>query len=493
MTKTKSQKARAKEEKQKAVTTKKKAAGGGKKRQFLGFLPDNFEVSYKTSENSHGKRQGQAVAKVPAATGTRITTKAPKITTGKGSQRVQHTEFLADWPGTLGGSGINDFICQLPVNPGLAEVFPWLSGIARNYESYTFKLLRFRYVSAVGTDTPGDIVIAANYDSSTAPPTNKAEMVNMEGAQRSNVWMSTECVIRGRDADTLGKRRYIRTGNVEGDIKTYDFLAIVLGHFGTGTATSLGEIHIDYDVEFYTPTPATSEPGAFYWASISSTTGATRTSPMGDAPSITSTMPISDDELVRSGQLLNLPPGSWNITLMGVVSTTASGALMVPSYGTGATERSSFQSTANGIEANMQVLGVFIVDCTSSNINLNSMALIYSTPEVNGVSVFTVEIFPVPKIPPALKGIYQVVPKPSETRLGRALTRSIKNIAAPGKLVPQKVPQPSSSKPIRPQLEECLFCHDPEPDHIGRDCPARTALKISALPKRSGSTPAQRT
>jgi len=66
---------------------------------------------------------------------------------------VRHREYITDV------TSAENFTVDLtvPLNPGLASSFPWLSTIAQQYQEYTWKGVIFEYVS-----TSGDVVASSN-------------------------------------------------------------------------------------------------------------------------------------------------------------------------------------------------------------------------------------------------------------------------------------------------------------------------------------------
>jgi len=293
-------------------------------------------------------------------------------------------------------------------------------------------------------------------------------MVNMEGATRANVWMSCECDVRRKDADTLGARRFVRTGNVSGDIKTYDPCAIVFGMFNCSAPTGLGEFHIDYDIEFYTPSPASAEDGGVVYANIESVAGTSRTLPFGTSWTVNSTLPIPDDVLVQTGQRLRLPEGKWGMVLYSEGTSTAADAKLTLTRSS--TVLLSFLNfSTNQTAGAQQMLSMWHITVTSSNPALNTLDLIYNTPATSAISYSYMDIFPVADIASkVLKGIHRLIPQPRETRLSRLLK--------PLSVVDDKTELPSAV------LVRCLFCEDPEPDHIGRNCPKNPRSGVLSLP-----------
>jgi hypothetical protein len=97
---------------------------------------------------------------------------------------IEHTEYIFDVPGTD-----TEFVnLSARINPGRGKVFPWLAGIANNFEMYYIDYIRFTYVPTVPTSTPGFIVMAYEADPTDGPEHTKAQLMQNEAFVQSSVW-----------------------------------------------------------------------------------------------------------------------------------------------------------------------------------------------------------------------------------------------------------------------------------------------------------------
>jgi hypothetical protein len=191
-------------------------------------------------------------ATAPVAISKHSTTGAPRIQQDSRSTRIRHREYIADVTAAASAFTVRNFA----LNPGLGGSFPWLADIAGRYESYVFRSLRIHYQPFCPTATPGSLMLAVDYDAKDGAPTGKVEMMAMSHATRCSVWDKTTYVSAPLDLRKFGVQRYVRTSGIPTgtDVKTYDVGNLFVGTANTPTtATSLGEIYIEYDVEFYTP------------------------------------------------------------------------------------------------------------------------------------------------------------------------------------------------------------------------------------------------
>lgn len=184
----------------------------------------------------------------PVSINTRIRPRAARMRPGKvaGSMRITHREYLGEVPGntTFGVVGYS-------INPGLPTVFPWLSGIANNFEKYKINSMRIDFVSIAATSERGRVTLACDYDVLDSVPNDKVEMFQIAGASESNVWSTESLTIKPSVI------LFTRSGLVAGgDLKTYDHGSIFVGVSNAGSTSVVGELFIEYDIELMIPQPA---------------------------------------------------------------------------------------------------------------------------------------------------------------------------------------------------------------------------------------------
>ncbi len=191
---------------------------------------------------------------VPLAMARNERTRMPKITgspyQGDGRVRVRHREYIQDVLGSV------LFSAQLiSINPGLSTMFPWLSVLAQQFESYLFRRFKLCYETQKSASTSGTLMLAVDYDAGDSVPLSKQALMAYHNAVRSAVW--NECCFMGDvlDLKKFGAQRYIRTGSLAAnlDIKTYDVGNVILAVQGEADASAIGELYVEYDVELITP------------------------------------------------------------------------------------------------------------------------------------------------------------------------------------------------------------------------------------------------
>jgi hypothetical protein len=181
----------------------------------------------------------------------------PTFSNGENFVRIRNREYIRDIP-TRTAFTMN---LTSPINPGQVSLFPWLAGVAQNYQEYAFEGLVFEYVSTSGdalnstNAALGSIMMATQYDVLQPAFTSQVQMNNNEYSCVQSPSVSfihaVECAPKERPMDI----QYIRTGKVPtgADARMYD-----LGNFscaGTGSQAGYtgGQLWVSYDVKLYKP------------------------------------------------------------------------------------------------------------------------------------------------------------------------------------------------------------------------------------------------
>lgn len=177
----------------------------------------------------------------------------PQFSTTKQTNIICHREYLGDILGTAAFSNTS-----YPLNPGMANTFPWLSTIAENYQEYQFHGIIFEFrpliTDFVTNGAPGVLIMSTDYNADDPPFATKQQMENAEYAVSTK---PTLALIHGIECDTsqtILPHRFVRNGAVptNQDLRLYD-----LGNYQLATQTNpvqnLGELWVSYCVEFFKP------------------------------------------------------------------------------------------------------------------------------------------------------------------------------------------------------------------------------------------------
>lgn len=163
---------------------------------------------------------------------------------------VRHREYCQDVLGSV------NFTIQLglSINPGSTNLFPWLSSMASNYESYLFNSLIFRYENTCNTVATGTVILAVDYDPDDPLPSTKAQALAYRGSVRSPAWSHSEHRSLRED---LSKRKsyYVRRGALPAGAErdTYDVGTLNVITQGMGDTSAVGELYVEYEIRFMTP------------------------------------------------------------------------------------------------------------------------------------------------------------------------------------------------------------------------------------------------
>lgn len=201
-----------------------------------------------------------SLATVPAAYVPRGMTTGAKMSmqgsSKDGKVLIRNEEYLTDMV-----CSVNYTVTGFSINPGLQNVFAWLSSIANNYEFYQFKHLKIHYRPIVGTATPGQMMMAMDYDAADSPPSTKQKFLSYMGAVSGPVYSVLTLDLPKVNMEKFAKEKFTRNSAVPAgkDVKTYDLGNLLFASNGGGGA-STGSVFLDYAVELSTPHTNTESP-----------------------------------------------------------------------------------------------------------------------------------------------------------------------------------------------------------------------------------------
>lgn len=214
----------------------------------------NMKRNQSTSQTS--RRVTVPVAKAQVR---KVTNPSIRNINRSGDIKVAHREFISDLNGST-GFAVNSFA----VNPGLSQVFPWLSSIARRYESYRFEKLKFSYETGAPTSATGSVLGAIDYDASDPSPQTKVQVMSYRSAVRSPPWSDFCMESKKEDLDKRSSY-FIRKSALSAneDVKLYDVGNFFLCTQGQADSSNIGELYVEYVISLMTPQLDASEPCKF--------------------------------------------------------------------------------------------------------------------------------------------------------------------------------------------------------------------------------------
>lgn len=239
-----------------------------------------------------GPRPSGSRSSVPLAMTRVMRTTVPQVSgspyAGDGRVRIKHREYISDVSGSVAFSA-----SSFSINPGLSQLFPWLSVLATQFESYLFKSLKFDYETQKSASTSGSLMMAVDFDAADSAPVNKQQIMAFHNAVRSAVWEECQYSSDRSDLKKFGVQRYIRSGNLAAnlDIKTYDVGNLIIATQGEADTSAIGELYVEYDVELITP-QVSADAAAALSASIT-TTGASSANEFTGVQTIVGGLPVT--------------------------------------------------------------------------------------------------------------------------------------------------------------------------------------------------------
>jgi len=171
---------------------------------------------------------------------------------------VRHKEFIGELTGST--TFTNKF--SLPINPGIATTFPWLSTVAAQYSEYRVRGMVYHYVPTSGMSVAstnpalGSVMFQTSYRANEAAPVNKVEMMNeywaTEGRPCDEICHPIECDPKENPFNI----QYVRTGPLAAsdNILMYDLGTTRVCTTGNTTSNAvLGDLWVTYEIELKKP------------------------------------------------------------------------------------------------------------------------------------------------------------------------------------------------------------------------------------------------
>jgi len=146
-------------------------------------------------------------------------------------------------------------VATVNVNPGLVTSFPWLSTIARNYDQWSMKRIRYQYVPGVSASTNGFFSMYPDFDVTDTRAQTMLQAMNQLNAVSTPVWCGIDMDLRPPAAMAIGPRRFIRQANTMNDNRLSDVAVIYCFTSGYDFETGVlpAQLWCEYEIELYAP------------------------------------------------------------------------------------------------------------------------------------------------------------------------------------------------------------------------------------------------
>jgi hypothetical protein len=301
-----------------------------------GSAPPSMPAVAKQSRPRRPKNsvsQAMVTSSAPAAYGVTYRSTRPRTKMGKKSVIIEHCELLN---GGITGSTSFTVDTEYSLNPGLSTLAPWLAPQAVKYEMYRWLEAWFEYVPIAPTSTQGDIGLIPEYNAQASVPNSETIAWDHEGAMIGSVWKGLTLKYDPKKLHALGPYRYVRAGNVYGDLKTYDAGKMWVVTNNEEDDSTIGKLFFHYKVELINPVLEDGASGLVPSATSSFTVVATQTLSSGVAVNIKfDTTEYNPLTIVNTLGAFVLPLGVYNFQGFVQVDTTAGSvceAITEPEY-----------------------------------------------------------------------------------------------------------------------------------------------------------------
>jgi len=291
---------------------------------------------HTASENTIGGYAIGGVTTAPVAISRNINRQSkPKMRLRGDSILVTHSEMLGAINSGSPTSNVTAFRCVgYRANPGMANIFPWLSSMAVNYEKYRFTSLSFTLVPLVSTVYNGRIGVGFDFDSSDAAPGNRQEFYALSTHCENMPWQG--CTVRVKCDNIF---RFTGT-HVAADNKLIDLGQVIVmsDSISNGATISaalpLYDLIVDYTVELIEPQQA-----LFATQLYSTTASLVSGVPLGTGVDLTGVYGptvATGTTVTNSVVTFNLPAGVFLVSYhFNWTTGTAATAVTVPTTGAG--------------------------------------------------------------------------------------------------------------------------------------------------------------
>jgi hypothetical protein len=211
---------------------------------------------------------------------------------GKGTFVFEHSEYCRD---IVSSSTAGAFkVEQFNINPSDPDLFPWLSGIAANFEYYMIEGLLFRYVSTSGESvsstntTLGSVMMYVNPDIYDPVVLSKSTLLQYEGCVDAK---PSKSIMVGAECDPkrmVTNKFYVGAAPPGSDRRFNDFGQLVVATNGLpGTSVVCGELWAHYRIRFFTAKVPDNDLGAAYGNIRYVRSGGSSSNPLGTTAVIT--------------------------------------------------------------------------------------------------------------------------------------------------------------------------------------------------------------
>lgn len=250
--------------------------------------------------------------------------------------RVVHREFIG-----FVNSSVDFVNLRHSLNPGISSTFPWLSGLAINFQKYKMNGLIFYFKSTAANMTVstnnalGAIGGVTQYNPYDPEPQTFADALNIAGAMESTPVKDVIFPVECDKFHAVYPTFFVREQEVTDDKAKYDPGVFNIISYGSQAPAVVGQLWVAYDVTLIQPVPrhveGTYPVGEVMW-SCSGTPSAI--APFGDAVELKHSSYYPNPGLVSRivGNTVYLPSfsRSYHFTFNAAYKTGTNGTVSLP-------------------------------------------------------------------------------------------------------------------------------------------------------------------
>lgn len=202
------------------------------------------------ARNAKGKKN-TTVKSVPIALSTTSRPRAPRLQTTSSATTVTHREYLGD----VTGSTSYSILSSHAVQPGLTSysqgqpLGSWLPNIAKQYDFYAFRRLRFHYYPSCPTTTSGLVLMAFEPNPDDPPPETFQEFRSMACSQTAAL---REPSVLDVTSLVMNKKLRVRSSHTN-VLTNYDLGKFYLATTQAANTAATGYYEIEYVIDFFNP------------------------------------------------------------------------------------------------------------------------------------------------------------------------------------------------------------------------------------------------
>lgn len=235
---------------------------------------------------------------------------------------AQRTLTRTEYLGTFTSTGTAYNYSRIHIQPGDSTYFPWLSQASDAYALYHFNKLSFYTVSQAASSEPGRVILGVEY-SGTGVLDSLNAINNSQGSQSASVWAQANVTLDPKAMHPNGNYKKIQQ-DATADVDAADAGHIYVGFDGVASGKSVC-LYATYTITLFMPKVSGADAlvNSHTIVPISNTvvTNSFTTVILGAVQNA-----INPFNIVKSGNTLLLPKGTWEIECSLTMITAAAAA-----------------------------------------------------------------------------------------------------------------------------------------------------------------------